>query len=180
MHAFGNLSDVEICKTILEKGELQVSDKERQKLIDTLTKEIIGLVVDKTVNPETQRPYPMKVIERFINTINFSVNVNKKPKQQALELIKVLNNLMPIQRVRMRIKIQLPVYDSVHFDTLIQGVDCTIESQVEEKDIKEYICLIDPGKYRDIDKVLLSLTGNKDALQIVNFKVTNEEEEIIS
>merc|ERR1711935_1071710 len=44
-----------ICKEILTKGELQVSDKERQAEREALFKEVATTITEKCVNPETKR-----------------------------------------------------------------------------------------------------------------------------
>jgi ribosome maturation protein SDO1 len=41
----------------LEKGELQVGEKERNNQLENLSKDIANLIVERTVNPETKRPY---------------------------------------------------------------------------------------------------------------------------
>mgnify|MGYP001185966162 CR=1 FL=1 len=53
-----------ICKEILTKGELQVSDKERQAEREALFKEVATTITEKCVNPETKRPYPVSMIEK--------------------------------------------------------------------------------------------------------------------
>ena len=69
---------------ILAKGELQVSDKERQSQLDSMYRDIATIVSDKCVNPETKRPYPVGVIERAMKDIHFSVKPTKGTKQQVL------------------------------------------------------------------------------------------------
>jgi ribosome maturation protein SDO1 len=70
-------------KKILEKGELQVSDKERHHQLDNTYKEIATIVADKCVNPETKRPYTVSLIEQSMKDIHFSINPNKSAKQQV-------------------------------------------------------------------------------------------------
>jgi ribosome maturation protein SDO1 len=55
--AFGTTDQKLVCIEILTKGELQVSDQERIALQELVFKDIANIVVDKTVNPETDRPY---------------------------------------------------------------------------------------------------------------------------
>lgn len=63
--AFGADKDqVEILKEILAKGDLQVSEKERQAQQDALFKDLATKIADKCVNPETKRPYPTSMIEK--------------------------------------------------------------------------------------------------------------------
>jgi len=44
---------------ILEKGELQVSGKEREAQLSSQFRDIATIVMEKTINPETRRPYTL-------------------------------------------------------------------------------------------------------------------------
>uniref|UniRef100_A0A915MNR9 Ribosome maturation protein SDO1/SBDS N-terminal domain-containing protein n=1 Tax=Meloidogyne javanica TaxID=6303 RepID=A0A915MNR9_MELJA len=59
VECFETDNQLEICKTILEKGDLQVSDKERQLTSESSFKEVANLIANMCVNPETQRPYSL-------------------------------------------------------------------------------------------------------------------------
>lgn len=39
--------------------------------------------MDKSVNPETQRPYTVGMIERFMKEVHFKVDPNRSAKQQV-------------------------------------------------------------------------------------------------
>lgn len=68
---------------ILSKGELQVSEKERNQQLESSFREIATVVADKCVNPETKRPYPVGVIERAMKDIHYSVIPTRSTKQQV-------------------------------------------------------------------------------------------------
>ncbi|XP_005745107.1 ribosome maturation protein SBDS-like [Pundamilia nyererei] len=85
--AFGTDDLTEICKQILAKGELQVSDKERQTQLETMFRDIATIVAEKCVNPETKRPYTVSLIERAMKDIHYSVKPNKSTKQQHLSTL---------------------------------------------------------------------------------------------
>lgn len=122
--AFGTDNETEVCiqvwivnyswqsvliiVKILAMGELQVSDRERQSQLDSTFRDIATIVADKCVNPDSKRPYPVGVIERAMKDIHYSVKPSKGSKQQALEVIRLLQPSMPIERAKMRLKIQLP------------------------------------------------------------------------
>lgn len=112
--AFDTDNETEVCIQILAKGELQVSDRERQNQLDSTFKDIATIVADKCVNPDTKRPYPVGMIERAIKDAHYSVKPGKGSKQQALEVIRLLQQSMPIERARMRLKIQLPSREARH------------------------------------------------------------------
>jgi ribosome maturation protein SDO1 len=92
--AFGTENQTDICKQILTKGEVQVSDKERHTQLEQTFRDIATIVADKCVNPETKRPYTVILIERAMKDIHYSVKPNKSTKQQALEVIKQLKEKM--------------------------------------------------------------------------------------
>jgi len=49
---------------ILEKGEIQVSSKERQQKTDEVYRDIATIITEKCVNPETNRPLTITMVER--------------------------------------------------------------------------------------------------------------------
>ena len=72
---------------------LKVSERERQVTLDSKFHEIVQLVTEKTVNPETQRPYPIASIEQALRDAHFAIKNHRNSKQQALEAIKLLKGL---------------------------------------------------------------------------------------
>jgi len=71
---------------ILAKGELQVSERERQAQLETMFRDIATIVAAKCVNPDTKRPYTVGVIERAMKDAHFSVKLHKNSKQQVCAL----------------------------------------------------------------------------------------------
>ncbi len=59
-----NKKQAEICKIILDEGDLQISDKERQVNLENMLKDIATTIAAKCVNPSSNRPYPVTVIEK--------------------------------------------------------------------------------------------------------------------
>ena len=68
---------------ILEKGELQVSGKEREAQLSSQFRDIATIVMEKTINPETRRPYTITMIERLMHDIHFAVDPNLTSKEQV-------------------------------------------------------------------------------------------------
>ncbi|CAF1477886.1 unnamed protein product [Rotaria sordida] len=68
---------------ILEKSELQVSDKERAQRLENTYKEITSLVSGKCINLETKCPYTISMIGQAMRDIHFSFNRNRNAKQQV-------------------------------------------------------------------------------------------------
>jgi ribosome maturation protein SDO1 len=93
---------------ILADGEAQVSEKEREQKFENLFRDVVNVLVEKTINPETSRPYPPGMIEKSLRDLHFSADTTKPAKVQALEWLPKLQTCMPIRRADMRLRIQVP------------------------------------------------------------------------
>jgi ribosome maturation protein SDO1 len=146
-----HLLDASLFPQILGKGEVQVGEKEREHDIAALRREIATLVAEKCVDPATQTPYSVSIIEKAMAEAGYSVRANKNAKSQVRpgqtdahtcmcthadrffffrvqvsECIKILqsDSTLPIERAKMRIRVIVPVADIDGLrETLLQGVD---------------------------------------------------------
>lgn len=107
-----------------------MSERERHSQLESMFRDIATIVSDKSINPETKRPYPVGVIERAMKDCHYAVKPTKNTKQQvmekctyrnmyiqpswvqAIEVIRILSSAMAIQRARMRLRLVLPVKEA--------------------------------------------------------------------
>uniref|UniRef100_A0A8C5KDK7 Ribosome maturation protein SBDS n=1 Tax=Jaculus jaculus TaxID=51337 RepID=A0A8C5KDK7_JACJA len=174
--AFGTDDQTEICKQILTKGEVQVSDKERHTQLEQMFRDIATIVADKCVNPETKRPYTVILIERAMKDIHYSVKPNKSTKQQALEVIKQLKEKMKIERAHMRLRFILPVNEGKKLKDRLRSLIKVVESEDYGRQL-EIVCLIDPGCFREIDELIQKETKGKGSLEVLSLKDVEEGDE---
>ena len=102
---FPNKSKTEILEIILERGELQVSDKEREVHLSGIVTDIVKIIVQKCVHPVTKRRFTQQTIKNAIKDIHFPVKYDQPAKRQALMCIKMLQKKYKIARGQMKIKI---------------------------------------------------------------------------
>lgn len=176
---FGKEDQTEICKEILEKGELQVSDKERHSQIDSLLKDIATTVADKCVNPETKRPYPVSIIEKAMKDIHYSVNVNRNAKQQALDVIQLLKKEIPLERAQMRVRILLSGKEARKTRDKAVKLTTSIEEENWEAGTANIVCLIDPGHFRSLDEMIRTETKGSGQFELLNLKEMVEGEQAL-
>lgn len=93
---------------ILEEGEYQVSDKEREMVAGSQMRDVLFMVMERTVNPDTLRPYSIGMVEKFAQQVHFAVDPTKSSKQQALDLIRQLAQHFPIVRAQMELRLTAP------------------------------------------------------------------------
>jgi ribosome maturation protein SDO1 len=136
--AFGTTDRQAIILQILKKGELQVGEKERAVELEDLKREICTEIAGRCVDPNTQRPHTVGMIEKAMNEVGYNVSGGKAAKAQvrlpllahlssftlirsafrtqlsfhpqALDLIKVIQakGTLPIARAQMRVRITMP------------------------------------------------------------------------
>ncbi|VDD91035.1 unnamed protein product [Enterobius vermicularis] len=173
--AFGMEDQLEICKMILDKGDLQISEKERQVQAESSFKEVANMIANMCVNPETKRPYSIAVIEKALKDVHFSNKASSSSKKQALEMIPKLRETMKIDRAEMRLRTSVDSKEAKKVHTKLRALFKTIE--VEDWDAHgnlELIGLIDPGSYRVVDELLRKDAKNAGRLELLSLKVIND------
>ncbi|EZA47419.1 Ribosome maturation protein SBDS [Ooceraea biroi] len=177
--AFGIEDQTEVCKQILAKGELQVSDKERHLALESTFKDIATIVASQCINPETKHPYTVSMIEKAMKeVIHFSVKPNRNAKQQALDVISQLKKAMPLERAQMRIKIVIPEKEAKKLKDKIAKLIAKMEQETWEGGALTIICLIDPGQYRGLDELVQAETKGTAVFELISLKVIEEEKHL--
>jgi len=171
--AFGSDDIDKVIPEILEHGELQVSEKERGEKFSNLFKDIVNIVAEKCVDPNTNRPVTAGVIDRTLKEAHFAVNPKRSAKQQALEAIRVLKTKISIERAHMKLKILAPAKNSTNLKELIAPLLATLEKEEFEGGF-ECICLIDPGNFRKIEEVVKTETKGYGSVEVVSLSVHEE------
>ncbi|VDN07284.1 unnamed protein product [Thelazia callipaeda] len=184
--AFGTDDQLEICKIlialqevvnlfqILEKGDLQVSEKERQVQSESSFKEVANLIANMCVNPETKRPYSSSVIENSLHESHFSLKPNRSAKQQALEIIPQLREKMKIDRAAMRLRVSVEAKKAKYLHDRLKVMFRNIEVEDWEQGKLEMVGLIDPGMYRPIEELLQKEARKSSNLELLTLKVIGE------
>lgn len=176
--AFGTEDETEVIKLILEKGELQVSDKERKALYDSLFRDVATIISEKCVNPTSNRPYTVSMIENAMREVHFSLNPNKAAKVQALELVPRLKEVMPITRARMMLRVAANISHAQQVREAMEGlgIDHFEKDSSADGARDEYTLefLIDPGLFRGVEEAIQECTGGAGRVEVLQMCVQQE------
>ncbi|KAL5982668.1 hypothetical protein ACLOJK_016744 [Asimina triloba] len=162
--AFGTDDQAKICLEILDKGELQVAGKERESQLSSQFRDIATIVMQKTINPETQRPYTISMIERLMHEIHFGIDPNSSSKKQSLEVIRELQKKFPIKRTPMRLRLVVPERHSSSLLEKLKEWRANIDSNDESANQLFVVCQIEPGLFRDCDMLVRHMEGRMEML----------------
>ncbi|KAI0983661.1 hypothetical protein GJ496_010132 [Pomphorhynchus laevis] len=180
--AFGTDDQDTICLDIIKKGELQVSEKERQEQHGNLFKEIAQLISDKCIEPSTQKQYPISIIEKAMKQLHYNANPRKNAKAQSLDVIKLLqqNEILPIQKAKMKLRITLPGTGDAKScrQRVVEMLDDVLVDEFKNKRI-EIIGCADPGVYKLMQEYLQAHTKGKGHVEILSLKdITATDDEV--
>ncbi|KAJ1912759.1 hypothetical protein IWQ60_009511 [Tieghemiomyces parasiticus] len=165
-----------IIQEILKKGELQVSEKERQNKLGTLHRDIATIVAEKCINPDTKRPYTVTMIEKAMSDLHYSIHPNRNAKQQALDVIKQLQEkaIIPISRAQMRVRVVIPTKDAKRTKEKVLPLVASVEDEDWGADSYELVALIDPGQLRLITEALHVDTKGRGQVEVMNLHESQE------
>jgi len=176
--AFGSDDEKKAVEQILQKGEIQVSGKERDLMHDKMFKDIATIIAEKCVDPETKRPLTVSLLERAMKDIHYSVNQARNTKQQALDVIKLLKDKIPIERAQMRLKISLHAIDGKEIKEELQTKQLI---HIEKEDIMEdqliIDCQIDPSNFRSVNELVTKNKQTKGKIELLNLAVQQQGEQ---
>lgn len=105
--------------------------------MSSLRKEIATLVAARCVDPATQKPYPVGMIEKAMGEAGYSVKQGKNAKSQVGECIKLLqsDSNLPIQRAPMRIRVMMPKADGERLrEKVLGGAEKVEKDEVRAED----------------------------------------------
>ena len=88
-----------VLKTICLEGELQLTAKDREKMIEEKRKRIVDLIHKGYVDPKTKKPYSAVQIESALTTMKAKIEMEKTAENQMKEILKQLILLLPLSKV---------------------------------------------------------------------------------
>ncbi|MFW9993810.1 MAG: ribosome assembly factor SBDS [Candidatus Odinarchaeota archaeon] len=111
-----NLSVYEIATIIVEKGEIQLTQAQRQELIDRKRRWIINFIARNSLDPKTKYPHPPARIENAISKSKARIDPFEPAESQAKRVIKELQAILPIilEQVKLALKIS-PEYTGLSY-----------------------------------------------------------------
>ncbi|GMP51125.1 hypothetical protein CsSME_00017480 [Camellia sinensis var. sinensis] len=103
-----DLDEVLQSQTVYSNVSKGVLAKSKDLVAAFGTDDQTNICLEKTINPETQRPYTISMIQRLIHEIHFAVDPHSSSKKQSLDVIRELQKHLPIKLSPMRLRLYVP------------------------------------------------------------------------
>lgn len=113
-----------------------MNQKEREAAQETMFTSIATIVSEKCVNPTTNRPYPVSMIEKTMHdTLHYSILPKKSAKQQALDVIRLIQSKtdFPIALAQMKVRVLLPMKEGKKILEKLKS----LVNKIEEEDFSD-------------------------------------------
>jgi ribosome maturation protein SDO1 len=98
----------EAAKTIIRKGELQLTTQQRKKLQEDRRKQVIAIIARNAINPQTKLPHPPSRIELAMEEARVRIDLFKPAEEQVPDVLKVLRPLIPIKFEKKEVAVKVP------------------------------------------------------------------------
>lgn len=105
---FGTTDIIAIAKTIVEEGEIQLTEEYREKQREDKRKKIVFMIHRIGVDPRTNLPHPVQRIENAMEQAKAGIDMYKSAEEQVDEIIKKLRPILPISTEKKRVHIKFP------------------------------------------------------------------------
>ena len=107
-NTFGTQDILEIAKTILNKGSIQLTTNQRKAIVEKMRQKIIHHIHSQAVDPKTKSPHPVTRIELALEESRYSVDPFKKLELQIKDAVDKLKVLIPLAFETMRLAFKVP------------------------------------------------------------------------
>ncbi len=109
---FGTEVVSEIARTIIVKGNIQLTTEQRREMQEDKRKQVIDIIVRNAINPQTRTPHPPTRIENALNEANVHIDPFKSADAQVQDVLSAITALLPIR------------FEKVDIAVHISGEDC--------------------------------------------------------
>jgi len=115
---FGTEDAVAIAKVMLEKGEIQFTQKYRNDLREKKLNRIVSLIHRNAINPKTKLPHPENRILAAMDEAKVKINDLKRAEDQIEDIVTKLRPIIPLSLETAKLRIHVPT----QFSARLRGV----------------------------------------------------------
>ncbi|MCH1423362.1 MAG: ribosome assembly factor SBDS [Candidatus Poseidoniaceae archaeon] len=105
---FGTQDILEITKTILARGSIQLTTAQRKARVEQMRQQIVHEIHTQAVDPKTKSPHPKTRIELALEESRYSVDPFKRLDDQVKDAIELLKPMIPLSFESVRLAVRVP------------------------------------------------------------------------
>ncbi|MGE0793518.1 MAG: ribosome assembly factor SBDS [Candidatus Woesearchaeota archaeon] len=162
---------VSIAKIMLDKGEIQFTQKYRQQLYEKKRNKIINLIHRNVIDPRSKLPHPINRIEAAMEEAKIKINETESAEAQVKKIIQLLQPIIPMSIEEVVFSVHVPMHYINKIHKIIKDESTIIREQWLGDEGAIFTIKIGAGRSQDFIGRLNSLTHASVNVE----KITKEE-----
>lgn len=118
---FGTKDPIEIAKTIIEEGELQITSEQREKEVEQKLKQIIHIIHINAIDPSTKLPHPESRIKNAMEEAKIKIDASRSAEEQVDQIVSQLRPILPIKFAVKKIEVILSGAHAAKLYSTVKG-----------------------------------------------------------
>ncbi len=167
---FGTEDVLEIAKSVILKGDVQLTADYKAKLMNEKRSRILTFIQRNGVDPKTHLPHPMKRIELAFDEAKIKIDEYKNEEQQTSDILNKLRPILPIKFERKEIALRIPANFAGKAYSVIQTTTKLLQEEWQSDG--SLVCKVDipAGVQADLMDKLNNLTHGEVDVKVLKVK----------
>jgi len=106
---------------VLKRGELQLTQEQRQRLTEEKRRQIVTIISKNYVDPKTHLPHPPVRVEQAMLEARVSIDPFKEVNEQAKTIIEEIRTIIPLKSERVKLAVRAPAQYSGQAIGVLKG-----------------------------------------------------------
>jgi len=106
--AFETTDVVAIAAKIIKKGESQLTAEQRKRIIENKRKQVVTVIGQNAINPQTGTPHPPTRIERAMEEARVNIDPTKSVEEMVNITMKAIRPIIPIRFEEVDVAVKMP------------------------------------------------------------------------
>lgn len=127
--AFNTADVLEVAKTILKNGEIQLTAEYRAKLREEKKRRIIEIIHRNGIDPRTNLPHPPQRIENAMLEAKVSVDEHKRAEDQVQDILKKIRAVLPVKFEVREIAVRIPAEHAARSYSILKNFGTMLKDE---------------------------------------------------
>ena len=167
LNAFKTDDAAEIAKTILQKGDLNLTTNQRRKMIDEKRKQIISFIAKTFVDPRTHLPHPPLRIEQAMKDGRISVDPQRSVDDQVKDIVEKLRSIIALKSENLRLEILIPAQYAAQSYAVLKSAGSLQKEEWQNNGSLKAILEIPAGARPNVIERLGSITRGSATVEVI-------------
>ncbi len=119
--SFGTSNVYDVVKKMVLEGEILLPSEFKAKAREEKEKQVVEWLSKSCVNPKNGLPHPPQRIKGAMDEVGVKIEENKPAEEQAMQIMKLINKILPIKIESKKIAIKIPAINAAKSYGVIKG-----------------------------------------------------------